>query len=140
MTPPSNAVARVGDANVHFLCVTGNSVPRASVYWEKNGQRFTGGEASTLLIPSTNWTSSTLLVRNIQFADAGAYRCVAVNPLLPAELKRSTEASLTVLRKYVNYMLILIIFLLSQEGTMQPNLSGWVWVQGGKGGSRGWNG
>lgn len=78
-----------------FDCVNEESSPYASIHWEKNGQYFAKG--NSLQIPSTKSTSSALTVRNVTFATAGWYGCVAINPLLPNQPMRSQRGYLTVL-------------------------------------------
>ena len=89
---------RLGE-DAAFDCVTKESLPYASIHWEKDGEYFANGDS--LHIPSTKSTSSALLVRNISFASVGWYGCVAINPLLPNQPQRSRRGYLTVLRKYI---------------------------------------
>jgi len=84
-----------------FDCVNEESLPYASIHWEKNGQYFAKGDS--LQIPSTKSTSSALTVRNVTFATAGWYGCVAINPLLPNQPMRSKRGYLIVLRKYLKW-------------------------------------
>ena len=97
-THPANLTKRLGEVAA-FDCVNEESSPYASIHWEKNGQYFAKG--NSLQIPSTKSTSSALTVRNVTFATAGWYGCVAINPLLPNQPMRSQRGYLTVLRKYL---------------------------------------
>lgn len=85
-----------------FDCVIKESLPYASIHWQKDGKLFTQGEVTgSFHIPGTKATSSALSVKNIAFSSAGWYGCVAVNPLLPGQPQASKKAYLTVLRKYI---------------------------------------
>lgn len=100
-THPVNITKRLGE-EATFDCVTEKSLPYASIYWEKDGEYF--AEGVSFQIPSTESSSSALLVKNVTFTSAGWYRCVATNPLLPNQPQRSKKAYLTVLRKCYNNM------------------------------------
>ena len=87
-----------------FDCVIEESLPYASIKWQKDGKPFTGGEVSgPYHIQGTKATSSALSVRSLTFSSAGWYGCIAVNPLLPSQPQHSKKAYLTVLRKYINF-------------------------------------
>ncbi|KAJ7383462.1 hypothetical protein OS493_027623 [Desmophyllum pertusum] len=97
LTNPHNVTKRLGEVAT-FDCVIEESLPYASIQWQKNGIHFTEGEVTgPFHIPSTKATSSALSVRNITFSSAGWYGCVAVNPLLPNQPRNSKRAYLTVL-------------------------------------------
>lgn len=100
---PSNHTKRVGDASTYFTCVTGNSLPFANVYWEKDGVKLTSSNVVntqlSALTPGVKWTSSSLSILNIDFSSAGLYRCVAVNSFVTSIVKKSEAAYLSVLRK-----------------------------------------
>lgn len=100
-THPVNITKRLGE-EATFDCVTEESLPYASIYWEKDGKYF--AEGVSFQIPSTKSSSSALLVKNVTFTSAGWYRCVATNPLLPNQPQRSRKAYLVVLRKCYNNM------------------------------------
>lgn len=103
-THPVNITKRLGE-EATFDCVTEESLPYASIYWEKDGKYFAQGVS--FQIPSTKSSSSALSVKNVKFASAGWYRCVATNPLLPNQPQISKKAYLTVLRKcYINMVSI----------------------------------
>ena len=97
-THPANVTKRLGEVAT-FDCVTQESLPYASIHWEKDGRYF--AQVESFHIPSTKSTSSALSVRNVTFASAGWYGCVAINPLLPNQPERSKRGYLTVLRKYI---------------------------------------
>ena len=64
----------------------------------------TAGTVRNMLIDSgkagIKWTSSTLVVYNIDLSSAGFYRCVAVNTLDGAIVRKSGAAYLNVLREF----------------------------------------
>ena len=99
ITPPSNHSVRVG-STAHLDCVTNKSLPSAKVYWEKDGVRFTTGQEQSLQLPDSQLTSSSLSIPSTSFSTSGWYRCVAVNPLLPNEIRRSRSAYLKILREF----------------------------------------
>ena len=96
-THPANVTRRLRELAT-FDCVTEESLPYASIYWEKDGKYFAQGDS--FHIPGTKSTSSALSVKNITFASSGWYGCVATNPLLQNQPQRSNKGYLTVLRKY----------------------------------------
>ncbi|XP_078361310.1 contactin-4-like [Oculina patagonica] len=97
LTPPSNVTKRLGE-QATFDCVIEESLPYASIHWQKDGKPFTQGDVTgPFHIPGTKATSSALSVKNIAFSSAGWYGCVAINPLLPGQPQASKTAYLTVL-------------------------------------------
>ena len=95
-THPANSTKRFGET-ANFACVIKESLPYATIHWEKNGHYFADGQS--MQIPNTKSTSSGIFLRNLTFSDAGFYGCVAENPLLPSQIKRSKTAYLNVQRK-----------------------------------------
>ena len=73
--------------------------------WEKNGRQIDNLDViAQNHLPNLNATSGTIQLENVSLADAGYYTCVAINPLLPSEPKRSPQALLLVLRKYIELL------------------------------------
>ena len=84
-----------------LTCITGSSQPLPSVAWEKDGQSVIAGRSMAQhYITDQNATSASLELKNVSLADTGYYRCVAINPLLPNDHKKSPQALLLVLRKF----------------------------------------
>ncbi|KAK2567085.1 Hemicentin-1 [Acropora cervicornis] len=92
-THPANSTKRFGET-VNFACVIKESLPYATIHWEKNGHYFAVGQS--VQISNTKSTSSGISLRNLTFSDAGFYGCVAENPLLPSQIEKSKTAYLNV--------------------------------------------
>lgn len=92
-THPVNTTKRLGET-AFFDCVIEESLPYASIHWEKDGNYFARGELH--YIPNKKSTSSAISVGSLTFSNVGWYGCVAVNPLLPNQPQKSRTAYLTV--------------------------------------------
>ena len=95
-THPVNTTKRLGET-AFFDCVIEESLPYASIHWEKDGNYFARGELH--YIPNKKSTSSAISVGSLTFSNVGWYGCVAVNPLLPNQPQKSRTAYLTVQRE-----------------------------------------
>ncbi|XP_071509422.1 contactin-2-like [Diadema antillarum] len=86
----------------YFQCITGDSLPLASVSWEKDGQPLRDGEMDMSIYSSqfgdqnSLKVSGTLQINAVTVSHAGLYRCVVTNPLLPNHPTRSAPGLLTV--------------------------------------------
>ena len=120
---PVNVTKRLG-GTATFDCTIEESLPYASIQWQKDGNPITQGEvAGQIHIPGKKATSSALSVKSITFSSAGWYGCVAINPLLPSQPQSSKRAYLTVLRKYKFLLFVQMIcmhthFIKSQLNTV----------------------
>ncbi|XP_066295757.1 roundabout homolog 1-like [Branchiostoma lanceolatum] len=93
--PPVSQNVTAG-VTVYLTCISGPSLPLATLYWEKDGANFTGGQAYETQGFGGNRTSGTLQIDAADGRHAGQYVCVAVNPMLPQLPERSLPATLVV--------------------------------------------
>ncbi|XP_078603628.1 cell adhesion molecule DSCAM-like isoform X2 [Branchiostoma floridae x Branchiostoma japonicum] len=93
--PPVSQNVTAG-VTVYLTCISGPSLPLATLHWEKDGTNFTDGQAYETQGFGGNRTSGTLQIDNVDGRHAGQYVCVAVNPMLPQAPERSLPATLVV--------------------------------------------
>ncbi|XP_052790482.1 cell adhesion molecule DSCAM-like [Mya arenaria] len=85
-------VYAIEDEIVSFDCITGESAPPPHIYWERNGELYTGGEqySATYGGYSPNSLviqySMRLILKAKPYLD-GAYNCVARNPVLKIDVR-----------------------------------------------------
>ncbi|CAB4036137.1 Down syndrome cell adhesion molecule-like [Paramuricea clavata] len=101
ITPPALSTPIREHVTVTLTCISGASQPLPSVTWEKDGRPITDQNIVVQYqLPTQKATSATLQLTNVSvLADRGYYRCVATNPLLPDEPRKSQEVYLMVLPK-----------------------------------------
>ncbi|KAI8491534.1 hypothetical protein Bbelb_307340, partial [Branchiostoma belcheri] len=93
--PPVSQNVSAG-VTVYLTCISGPSLPLATLYWEKDGVNFTGGQVYETQGFGGNRTSGTLQIDAVDGRHAGQYVCVAVNPMLSQQPERSLPATLVV--------------------------------------------
>ena len=106
LSPSSQSVIDKQQNPVWFQCISGNSRPPSTITWEKDGVQVTespdilyyeasfGGEDSLM-------TSGTLQINSVGKKHEGRYQCLVHNPLLPNQVQRSGNFTLTVNRKWI---------------------------------------
>ncbi|KAJ8038329.1 Down syndrome cell adhesion molecule-like [Holothuria leucospilota] len=82
----------------YFQCISGDSLPVATISWEKDGKLLEeANQYATMFGGSDSMKrSGTLQIDNVRTRHAGRYRCITTNELLPGQSKYSDYALLTV--------------------------------------------
>ena len=104
MHPSSQTAIDKQETPVWFQCISGNSRPPSTITWEKDGVQVT--EADSILYYETAFqggdslmTSGTLQINSVSKKHEGRYQCLVHNPLLPDQVAKSDNFTLTVNRK-----------------------------------------
>lgn len=86
----------------YFQCISGDSLPVATISWEKDGKLLEEANQYTTMFGGSDSIkrSGTLQIDNVRTRHAGRYRCITTNELLPGQSMYSDYALLTVSRKY----------------------------------------
>ncbi|XP_041482004.1 Down syndrome cell adhesion molecule-like protein 1 homolog isoform X2 [Lytechinus variegatus] len=100
--PTNMTVVDLQSAPAYFQCITGDSLPLATISWEKDGVPLVDDQNNVVIYSSqfgdqnSLKVSGTLQINNVRSVHAGQYRCVVTNPYLPDHPARSWPATLTV--------------------------------------------
>ena len=88
-------------STIQLQCLSPESYPLATIYWEKDGTRLSGLLNQSLTISKERIVSSTISIANLSNSDLGSYRCCAYNSLVPGKLVKSRVSTVSIAGMFI---------------------------------------